>query len=564
MRNRLTPSEWGLALGTIGAAGLVWLGSKGLSGTALLAIFAVGGLAAVLVLGVGLARQARARPRRRAREARTPARHHRRRRAPRPPALTPSELALVLFTAGVLTVILLASGQIPFRGYLVFVALVAFAAMALLAYLAFQLAPSVTLTTALMLTIFNNHWDGFGLPRLVAPDRLVLVAGAMALLLRAPPAADRPRLRLEPAHLLLLLTLAWVTGSAIAAETFGARTPTFALVDRLVVPFAVFALAPLAFRTAWDRQVLLGGLVALGGYIGLTSVFETLGPRSLVFPKFILDPEFGYHGERARGPLVEANANGVALYACGVAAVIAAITWRRGPWRFLAGCVVVVCGFGLLFTYTRAVWLAAAVATVVALLAFRQTRRYAVPTLAGAAAALGLLFAMFPAVLDRATERGSARQSVWERRNVNAAAIQMIGERPLTGWGWGAFRREHVDHFVLLDSVPQQVVPQFIGVHNVFLAFGSEVGLVGAALFVLCYLIAIGGALAARGPPEMLPWRVALLAVSVFWLVMANFAPLGQVFPTLMPWFLAAVLIGARVPQLAPAYAPHRRALPAT
>ena len=92
----------------------------------------------------------------------------------------------------------------------------------------------------------------------------------------------------------------------------------------------MFAIAPLAFRTEAQRKIFLGVLVALGGYLGLTALFETVGPHALVFPRYITNPELGYHVGRARGPFLEAEANGIALFICGIAAAVAASTWRAG------------------------------------------------------------------------------------------------------------------------------------------------------------------------------------------------------------------------------------------
>ena len=49
---------------------------------------------------------------------------------------------------------------------------------------------------------------------------------------------------------------------------------------------------------------------------------------ALVFPKYILDPNYGIHVARGRGPFVDAVANGLALYTCSVMCAIAVASWR--------------------------------------------------------------------------------------------------------------------------------------------------------------------------------------------------------------------------------------------
>jgi putative inorganic carbon (hco3(-)) transporter len=428
-------------------------------------------------------------------------------------------------------------------GHAGLVILLAVAGSLALLYLVWQLDPAWTLTAALVLSVFNNHWDALGVPPLIAPDRLLLVTALLAVVLRAVPVGDRPRVPLRPVHYLLGLTLAWAVGSAIAAEALRNPNAYFGLLDRFAVPFALFLLAPLVFRTPRQRAALLAALVAFGGYLGFTALFETLGPRALVFPRFILDPAQGIHEGRARGPFLEANANGFGLYAGAVASVLAVGTWKRPGWRVLAGGVAILCVIGLLFTMTRSVWLASAVATLAVTVSVQPLRRYAIPIAAGGTALIIALLALVPAVETRAEARKQAWRSVSERENVNAAALAMIRERPLLGFGWTTFRQHNADYFPLLEDVPQ-TAKRKLAIHNVFLLYTTELGLVGAALFCLSFALAIGGAIVRRGPPELDPWRIALLALALFWAAVAAFAPLGQVLPSYLPWLWAGVVEG--------------------
>jgi putative inorganic carbon (hco3(-)) transporter len=439
--------------------------------------------------------------------------------------------------------VVLLSAAVPFGGYLAVAVLVAVVGLAALAVVAWHVEPAYLLIGAFILSAFNNHWDAFGLPRFVTPDRFLLIAALVGVLLRSPPVRDRPPVPVRGVHALLALLLAWAVGSAIAAGTLTESDGLFGIVDRFAVPFALFLLAPVIFRTPWHRRVLLGALVAFGAYLSLTAVFETLGPRALVYPSFILDPSYGYHGGRARGPFIEANANGVALYACLVAAAIAVATWRRPGGRVAAGVVGLLCAAGLLLTLTRSVWIASLVATLVSLAAFRETRRLVIPAVGGAAVLCFALLALFPQLEELAAERKDAYRSVSERRNVNAAAIAMVRERPLLGFGWSTFRERNDGYFPLLDDVPQ-TAERRLAVHNVPLTFATELGLIGATLFAVGFLFAVGGAVTTRGPPELLPWRIGLLAIALFWAVVAMFAPLGQVLPTLVPWLWAGVVLG--------------------
>jgi O-antigen ligase len=430
-------------------------------------------------------------------------------------------------------------------GYSTITSLAGFLGLVAAGYLAWHVEPAWMLTGALVLSCFNSNWDAFGLPPLVAPDRLLLAAGVLSLLLRAPRARRRPPLRLEPVHALLAAALAWAVGSALAVGTITSADTTFELLDRFAVPFMVFTLAPLAFRTRRDREVFLAVIVAFGAYLGLTSLFEALGPHALVFPRFILDESIGYHVARARGPFLEASVNGIGLYSCLALSLVAAATWRESRWRRSAAqAVAFVCAMGLLFTLTRSVWLAAGIATAATMVSARELRRWLLPVAGAATVVIAALLVLLPAFDQQVAERRAAQWSVWERENVNAAALAMTQQRPLTGFGLGTFNERNDEYFPLLDNTPQ-VAERRLGIHNVFLALSTELGLIGLTLFVLGMATAVGTALRRRGPPELRPWRHALLAIALFWFVVANFAPIGQVYPGMIVWLVAGIVLGA-------------------
>jgi putative inorganic carbon (hco3(-)) transporter len=419
------------------------------------------------------------------------------------------------------------------------------------AYFAWSTPPAWLITGAIMLSPFNSNWALFGFPAGFAPDRFLLAAGILGLILRTPPVRARPRLVATPLHALFAATVLWAIGSGIAAQTITDKDSVFFVIDRLIVPFVVFALAPYAFRDARDRTVLLGGLTVLGAYVGLTTLFETVGPHALVFPNFILDPSVGFHlrfGERARGPFLEAGVNGMGLYVFAVAAAIGARTFERRWTRLAAAVVLGVCALGILFTLTRAVWLATVVATVLTMLFAAELRRWLIPAVVGVTALSGLALVVVPGLRDKVSARETAERSVWERRDVDTAALTMVQERPLIGFGLNSFNEENADYFRLLPNTPQ-VAERRIAIHNVFLLFATELGLVGVTLFLTSLGIAVGSALTSRGPPEMRPWRTGLVAITLFWLVEANFAPLGHVFPDMIVWLWAGVVLaGAAAP----------------
>src|SRR5665811_88823 len=195
------------------------------------------------------------------------------------------------------------------------VGLVALAFVASAGYLIWTAKPCQVFTVAIMLAPFSGNWQAMGIPGTIAPDRLLVAGGILTVLLRGPAIRDRPPLRMRAVHWALVLAAAYAFSSAFFSHTLFHKVPGLRLVEAFgLIPFLAFTLAPVVFPTARERAVLLKGLVVLGGYLSLTTLLEMMGPKSLVFPRYILDPNYGIHVGRGRGPFADAVANGFGLY----------------------------------------------------------------------------------------------------------------------------------------------------------------------------------------------------------------------------------------------------------
>src|SRR4051812_9755002 len=241
------------------------------------------------------------------------------------------------------------------------------AAGAAIVYIALVADPLWPLSLGVAASIFSGNSEQMGLP--IGPDRLLIGAGLVAVVLKrleASAAGERAEsLRFTTVHWLLFAASLWAIGSAYAAGTLMGKDGLFALLDKFgLVPFVMFAVAPLVFRTEQQRRVLLGTLVVTGAYLGVTAIFEKVGLDALVFPRYIADPSVGIHFGRARGPFVESVADGLAMFMCAAAAVMGSRLWRGGV-RVACYAVVVVCAVGMVLTLTRGVWLAGIVAPLV-------------------------------------------------------------------------------------------------------------------------------------------------------------------------------------------------------
>jgi O-antigen ligase len=352
----------------------------------------------------------------------------------------------------------------------------------------------------------------------------------------------RPPLRVESAHWLLFAALTWAAASAAWAGTLTQPTGFFALLDRFgLMPFLAFLVAPVAFRTERQRAILLGTLIVTGAYLGLTALFEGVGLDSLVVPGYITDPSVGIHADRARGPFVQAVAMGLGLFICGGAAVLGAVRWRDRPWlRAASVAVAALCALGMVLTLTRAIWLGAVLAAVVVVFAVPRLWRAAPVAAIGGVLLVVSALALVPGLRTSAGERSSAESPVWVRENTNLAALRIIEARPLTGVGWERFKDVNPHWIRQQPDIPMAGVGE--GVHNVFLANASELGLPGTFLWLAGVAVGIGGALVRRVSPELRPWQILLLGVTVMMVVAGSLGPLPYAFPLLALWTLAGTV----------------------
>jgi O-antigen ligase len=411
-------------------------------------------------------------------------------------------------------------------------------------YIVWHADPAYGISGAILLSPFAGNWPKLGVPGPLSPDRLLLAGTIVAVLLRSPPSADRPRLQFTGTHLLLALAIVYATASALIAGTLFKNDPFLRLVDTFgIMPVLLFVVAPIAFRTQQQRRILLVSFVVVGAYLGLTVLFETIKLDSLIFPKYIVDPHYGIHVGRGRGPFVEAVTNGLALFTCAVVCAIAVAQWRGPAARVVAGGIGLLCLVGSFLSLERSVWIGAALGTCVGMLATRGARRYLPAVIVAVGIGIGAALTFVPGFHQSVRTRVDQRETLWDRRNLARAAINMVEARPLFGFGWDTFQRDSADYFQQAADYP--LTATGFGVHNTPLAYAAELGLIGSTLWLLGLLFGVGGALATRGPPDLFPWRVGLLSVAVATFVVISAVP-PSAWPNRAIWLLAGVAWSGR------------------
>ncbi|MGA7291254.1 MAG: O-antigen ligase family protein [Terriglobales bacterium] len=249
------------------------------------------------------------------------------------------------------------------------------------------------------------------------------------------------------------------------------------IASKYIVPFALFHIAVLVFRNAWQRRHFEVFVIVVLAYLVFIAIAFLVDARPLIFPRFILDESLGFHFDRARGPFLQAVANGVSLNILGI--LIVALPQERKTVVKLLWLVLPV---AVLATLTRAVWISFVISTIV--LGFRMVERRvqalcAILAIAGLMGGLAIGFSnhsLKTTLWDRTGERGpvDARLAVYD------AGWAMFRERPVTGWAASGMYAE------LARRMEGYHLRTFY-VHNTYLALLVEFGLPGLILYGILF-----------------------------------------------------------------------------
>jgi O-antigen ligase len=261
------------------------------------------------------------------------------------------------------------------------------------------------------------------------------------------------------------------------------------IASKFIVPLALFHIAVLVFREASHRRHFEIFIVLVLAYLVFTAIAFLVDARSLIFPRFILDESLGFHPDRARGPFLQAVANGVSLNLLGILAFV--LSQKRN--RFVSFLWLVL-PLAVLATMTRAVWISFVLSTLVVGFRFIERRLQAVCivlVVAGLLAGLAIGFSdhsLKYAFWDRTEERGP----VVARMAVYNAGWTMFQERPFTGWPAGRMYAE-------LGRRMEGYHLRLFYVHNTYLALLVEFGVPGLALYGVLFFNLFR--LSRRAPP---------------------------------------------------------------
>jgi putative inorganic carbon (HCO3(-)) transporter len=329
--------------------------------------------------------------------------------------------------------------------------------------------PSILYLTALTVFLFRPPDLDF-----YHADRIGL--GVLIFFVALRSLASRERMPFVAGLTLPMLGLVALAVLRALREPFDAQTWSL-VASKFLVPLVLFHVAILVFRGASARRHFKIFVILALAYLVFTAIAFLADARILIFPKFILDESLGIHADRARGPFLQAVANGLSLNILGILAVVLVRKQRK-----VVLLLWLVLPLAVLATMTRAVWISFAVSTIALglRLGIPRLRRACLGlALAGLVAGFAIGFtdnSLANTFRDRASERGpvDARLAVYD------AAWSMFQERPLTGWTASGMYEE-------LARRMQGYHLRSFYVHNTYLSLLIELGVPGLLLYGILF-----------------------------------------------------------------------------
>ena len=408
------------------------------------------------------------------------------------------------------------------------------------AYIVSRIHPSWLISLGLAAEVFSGHWLTMGIQ--LPLDRLLLLGGFFSIAVNKDMRSRvRGQISLVAALFAVIGIYTVISGVTQGSIVVGGHG-FWMLFDRLgFFPFAAFITAPVVFAMPSDREVFLKVFTCLGAYLSITAIFEVIGPKALVYPRYIMDQNLASHLGRARGPFVEAVPNGMAMFSCGVVSLLASKTLKDARWREFAICVVPVAGVGMFLSLTRSVWVGSAAAVVIAIAFAPSIRKQLLIGTAGMTAILLVVFLSVPGLSETATGRAEEQGPIWDRINTNNAAISMVHAHPLFGVGWNTFQNKSSEYLHQSGDTP--LTGENLEVHNMLFSIFAELGLVGGTMWLAAFAWSVGSAVFANWSTKRRTMGVALLAVLCSWLGVATLSPLDQGFPNLFIWTFAGLAL---------------------
>ncbi|MDB4766321.1 O-antigen ligase family protein [bacterium] len=286
----------------------------------------------------------------------------------------------------------------------------------------------------------------------------------------------------------MMLTVVITLSTLMGDFTFLGNMPASRLLFFNLFPVALYMVMRHAQISDNDLKLISLGFVVMGLYLAVTAIAETRGLGSMVFPRYIMNPEFEEFFGRGRGPFLNPVSNGVCMVLC----LCCMWMWFPGSSlrrkALIVGLACLMC-LGIYSTLTRSVWmgLVFAAAIVVFMPASKSHK--------GAMMIVASLLLMFLAPVladkvfsfkrDKEVSVADMENSAKLRPMFVTVAKRMVVDRPFLGVGFGQYARAKYPYLQDPSSAEPLSMTRGYMQHNIFLAYVTETGFLGLGALVL-------------------------------------------------------------------------------
>lgn len=270
--------------------------------------------------------------------------------------------------------------------------------------------------------------------------------------------------------------------------TFYEKLPISRLLFFYLLPVSLYLVVRNTTIGVKELRIIVVALVGFGFYLALTGVAEINGMTGLIFPAYIADPLQQEFFGRARGPFMNPVSNGIVMTLT-LACLVFMLPRSSPNVQKLIILSIPLFLLGIYGTKTRSVWLALILASscLTVYLAPRQLR--------GGIVMCGVLAAMIMSLFladsfssfkrDKYVTEAEMKQSASLRPLFAIVAGRMFVDRPVMGHGFGQYRQAKMPYLQDPTNQYQLFLTKTYYQHNVFLAFVTELGLIGLGLLLM-------------------------------------------------------------------------------
>ncbi len=374
----------------------------------------------------------------------------------------------------------------------------------------FYLFPILGYLVILTGSVFSSEFFSIGGPIPITIDRLLL-GGTFACFCLMVLSRQETMFVLNRTDVGVLVLTGVISFSTITHDfSFLGNMPASRLLFFNLLPVALYFVMRNARFNDTNLKLIAGGMVMLGIYLSITAIFETRGFGGLVFPRFIMDPDYEEFLGRGRGPFLNPVSNGV-FQVVGLASL-----WMWWPGastrrRAVVLCLAALMCAGIYSTFTRSVWLGLVTAAGIAV--FLPSKRQAKGGMVIAAALVGIM--LFPVIgekllsfkRDKNVTVSEMENSARLRPLFVTVATRMVVDRPLFGCGFGQYAREKYPYLQDPTSRQPLAMTKSYMQHNIFLAYVSETGIIGLGALLIMLAMFTRIAVLTWTDPTLPFWR---------------------------------------------------------